>query len=125
MNDDKKFFIGLLSGMLCMGVKRETKELDVPKLEDIMVMDFHPDAKELKMLLQNPLPFNFINKKTQQLQRMSVALEDFTYLLNLEDVEDTEKLIMYYKECILKEEQEARLRKQALLIQNEGEKNVE
>jgi len=118
MNEEKKFFIGLLSGMLCIGTKFEYETIGEPMLEDVMIMDFHPNQSELKMMLQNPLPFNFVNKKTQKLQRMSIPLSSFTYLLNLNDVEDSEKLVQYYFECLLNEERDLDLRKETSRLES-------
>lgn len=105
MEEKKTYSIGFIHGMLCMGKKTHERISDIEErtvLSDILIMDFD-NKNELKMMLVDPLPFQFINKKTRKIHKMNIEISKFAYVLDLSEVEDAEKLIEYYENILLRE----------------------
>lgn len=92
--------IGFSQGMLCIGEKVNDK------MKNILLFVFDKDANgKLNINLQNPLPFSFNKKGTEELFRMEMDISSFAFIFSLDEVEDPEGIKEYYFE-ILSEETE-------------------
>jgi len=88
----EKIFIGFVDGMLSIG--KESGDM----ITEIMGFGFDSDIEtgQLKMALQNPLPFNFRKKGTAEVFRMALHKTKFTYILDVDDVDGADEIISYY-----------------------------